>query len=323
MQALDSIPSHQLLSRKNQVATWAKQAARVVTALAVSPDRTVIAGGTDDGYLVLWNSVTGEVMHSLTAHRDYIEAVTFSPDGASLATSGDDNVTCVWNVMTGERIHTLNRQLRVNYLAFDPSTLLLVGTTFDSVVYWDATKGAQVDRRTLGNSSVYTTSMSPDGTLAIGLLDDTVVVIGKDQTSHSFKAGDLVQCCAVSEELLITLERYKNRNRLVRWRQVDHTFARSDVAAPQEPYEPVIVADNGPAATIAFATSNDEIVLLSLDEDSTPRICGTDADSISALATSPDATMLVSASAAGTVHVRELSTGKVVLRLVPQVHVRQ
>jgi len=80
---------------------------------AVSPDSTVIAGGTDDGYLLIWDAATGDLRHSLTAHRDYIADLVFTLDGTRLVTSGGDCVACVWDLASGQRLHTLVHHQRL------------------------------------------------------------------------------------------------------------------------------------------------------------------------------------------------------------------
>jgi WD40 repeat protein len=163
VRVLDSVPAQRLLDRKAQRATWAWSAARVVTALAVSPDNVVIAGGSDDGYLLFWDATTGELRHSLAAHRDRVRAVAFSPDGTKLVSSAEDNITCVWDRASGERIHTLEQKRLVSYLAFEPGTGLLIGATYDGLVYWELSDGAQIQRRTFGNSAILSANISLDG----------------------------------------------------------------------------------------------------------------------------------------------------------------
>src|SRR5213079_1504995 len=107
LQRLETIPAQQLLSRRAWSADWASAAARAVTALAVSPDNTVIAGGTDDGYLFVWDASTGDLRHSVVAHRDYIEDLVFTLDGTRVVTSGRDGITCVWDLTSAERRHRL------------------------------------------------------------------------------------------------------------------------------------------------------------------------------------------------------------------------
>ncbi len=324
MQVLDSIPAQQLLNRKAHTAWWTSRAAREVTALAISSDNAVIAGGTDDGYLLLWDRRTGGLLHSLAAHRDSIEAVAFSPDGTRIVTAGADSVTCVWDPMSGQPVHKLDHQQWVSYLAFEPGTGLLTGVASDSVLYWNISDGTQVDRRKIGESVVRSASMSPDGTLVIGFFDHSVVVIRGDHTLHPVKTGDLVVCCALNEGLFVSLEKDKDRQRrLVRWRQSDNGLIGSNLSVPQEPWQPVVVVDYESAPKIIFTTLDDEILLLSLDGDFPPRICGKHEGGISTFAISPDTATLVSASGAGTVHVHDLRTGKLLLRLVPQIQAKE
>lgn len=320
MQVLASVPAPQFLNRKAQSAGWARQAARVVVALAVSPDNLVIAGGTDDGHLLLWDAGTGELRQSWAAHRDSVEALAFSPDSTRLITAGSDGVARVWDPRSGQSIHALYHQHTMAHLAVDPTTGLLVVATSNGLNYWNLAEGERVKQRTFDNTGIYSMSMSPDGTLVIGCLDNAIVVVRGDQTLDTVKTktGELMRCVALNEGLLVSLEMDKNNQyRLARWHRSDNGLVSSVLATPWEPHPPVVAADHGSTAKIVFATARNEIALLSLDEELPPRILSDHTDTISALAVSSDRAILVSASQAGTVQVREVSTGKLLLRLVP------
>lgn len=319
VQVLESIPAQQLLSRKVQTAIWASPAARVVSALAISPDSAVIAGGTDDGYLMLWCAATGELRQAWSAHRDTISALVFTQNGIGLVSAGDDNKVSVWDSESGALIRTLDEPQRLSFLAFEPHSGLLVGAAFDALVYWDVNEAVRVKRRSLGNSFISSASMSRDGTVAVGLFDNSTVVLGGDGKPQATRAdGALVAVCALDQERLISLEIDSESNyRLVSARSVAGVWTRSMLELPDEPYPPLTVVDGGPAAVLVLADAEDDIVVLSL-ADLSRRSCGKHRG-VSTVAISPDRERLVSASRAGTVHVRDFVTGKLQSRLVPAV----
>src|SRR5262245_50755188 len=61
--------------------------ARVV-ALAFSPDGKMLASGSDDATIKLWDVTTGKERATLKGHVGGICSVAFSPDGGTLASVG-------------------------------------------------------------------------------------------------------------------------------------------------------------------------------------------------------------------------------------------
>jgi hypothetical protein len=108
-------------------------------------------------------------------------------------------------------------------------------------------------------------------------------------------------CCALNGGQLISLKLNKNDDfHLVRWSDRNGRLVSSSLPLSWEPRPPVIVADYGLVPTVIFTTSNDEIVVVRLDDDFSAHICGNDAGRIATLAVSSNRALLVSASKAGT-----------------------
>ncbi len=63
-----------------------------VLSVAMSPDRFIIASGSRDGTVKLWNLETGECLCSLAG----CNPVAFSPDGQTLVTGGDGGEVLIW-----------------------------------------------------------------------------------------------------------------------------------------------------------------------------------------------------------------------------------
>ncbi len=66
--------------------------------LAFSPDGTLLACGSDDCTIKLWNSVTGELISIFTGHLCSVKSLTFSPDGNTLASGSDDGTVRFWDI---------------------------------------------------------------------------------------------------------------------------------------------------------------------------------------------------------------------------------
>ncbi len=134
----------------------------VVNSVVFSPDGSTIASvsGHWQAYkavwsvgeeICLWSAQTGELLKTLTGHKDVVSSVVFSPDGNYIV-SGDwyhslydtsggawSGEIRVWNTHTGELIKTLTGHTGgVSSMAFSPDGKTLAsGRTDGTILLWD------------------------------------------------------------------------------------------------------------------------------------------------------------------------------------------
>ena len=80
---------------------------KAVNTVAISPDNQILASGSDDNTVVLFNLKTKRTTHKLTGHSDSVISICFSPDSLILASGSADDTIKLWHVKTGELLHTL------------------------------------------------------------------------------------------------------------------------------------------------------------------------------------------------------------------------
>ena len=68
------------------------------SALDFSPDGLILACGSKDSTIKLWNSLTGELIATFTGHQGSVYTLTFSPDGNTLASGSADGTVQFWNI---------------------------------------------------------------------------------------------------------------------------------------------------------------------------------------------------------------------------------
>jgi len=74
--------------------------------VAISSDGSLVASGSHDRTVRIWDIRTGHCLQVLEGHSNCVWSVAFSPDGKTIASGGDDGTTKLWNAETGECIET-------------------------------------------------------------------------------------------------------------------------------------------------------------------------------------------------------------------------
>ena len=145
---------------------------RNLKSMAFSPDGTILAAGSDDLTIKLWNMAEGELITTLEGTGGPVTSIAFSPDGTLLASASNiRGIVALWDVVKGELITTLEGHTRqVTSVAFSPDGTLLASASRDETIrLWDMatpTKtpivlGEEVEFVSFGFTSV---AFSPDGT---------------------------------------------------------------------------------------------------------------------------------------------------------------
>ncbi|MGF1512093.1 MAG: protein kinase [Elainellaceae cyanobacterium] len=150
-----------------------------VNDLALSLDQTLLASGSDDRTVKVWNLEQGRAVQSIPTQGDRIQAVTFSPDGKWLISGDGDGDISIWDVSTGEQIESLvGHRGGVNDLKVTSDGRILGSAGADSTVrLWDLDTGEPIEVLKAHDSYVNAIAFTPDGkTLISGAADRTVRV---------------------------------------------------------------------------------------------------------------------------------------------------
>ncbi|QLE42135.1 protein kinase [Nostoc sp. C052] len=85
--------------------------------------RGILASGSWDNTIKLWDINTGKEIRTLTGHANWVNSVAFSPDGKFLASGSADCTIKLWQVGTGIEIQTLTGHSdAVSSVAYCPRT---------------------------------------------------------------------------------------------------------------------------------------------------------------------------------------------------------
>ncbi len=142
-----------------------------VYAVAFRPARRLLASGSIDMTVRLWDPATGEHRRTLTGHEGVVRCVAFSPDGRLLASGSDDMTVRLWDPATGEHRRTLKGHAGpVLSVAFSPDGRLLASGGGEkrldrSVRLWDPARGNRLGTLTDHPGGAGCVAFSPDGRL--------------------------------------------------------------------------------------------------------------------------------------------------------------
>jgi WD40 repeat protein/RNA polymerase subunit RPABC4/transcription elongation factor Spt4 len=119
-----------------------------VQSIDFSPDGSLLAIGSTNGELRIWDYQSEEVPNVVQGHQANVSAVAWSPDGSLLATGGFDEMVKIWDTSTWEVLYSIEVQYRdwyfneVESLAWSPKgDLLAIGSHTGVVHIWSRSQG--------------------------------------------------------------------------------------------------------------------------------------------------------------------------------------
>lgn len=163
----------------------------VISSIALSPDRQILASGGSDGSIVLWSLASVAPMsHTLIGHTAAVNSLAFSHDGQKLASGNADGTIILWDMETRQQFgQPFISTAAVNSIAFSPDDQTLASGHEDgTVVRWNLATFQRLnpilDSQT---TSVNGVAFSPDGeTLVSRSPDGTIMLWGAVKSSQPF-----------------------------------------------------------------------------------------------------------------------------------------
>ena len=151
--------------------------AESVLSVAFNPSGRLLASGSSDNTIHLWDVTSGRPVRLLTGHKAQVFSVAFSPNGAMLASASADHTVKLWDVAGGRALLTFaGHSDKVYSVAYSPDGNTLASASKDKTIkLWKVADGSEL--RTLAGHTgpVTTVAFSPDGQmLASGSEDGTI-----------------------------------------------------------------------------------------------------------------------------------------------------
>eukprot|EP00808_Paulinella_micropora_P027158 g16794.t1 len=239
-----------------------------VNAVACSPDGALVASGSSDKSIMVWDARSHRSLQVLQGHTDGVRSVAFSPDGKRLASGSENQSVRVWDLATGRSQELRKHTDWVSSVAFSPDGTLLASGSFDeSICLWRGETGEWVRSLQGHSGSVRSVAFSADGRQLASGSDDKSVRLWDVQTGQAIRTlqGHSDWVCSVAFSKLGLLASGSSDNTIRLWNA--------------ETGEEQVVLRGHTSGVLSVAWSPDGKRLASASEDSTLNIWEADGGS--------------------------------------------
>ncbi|XP_063249728.1 protein FAN isoform X2 [Prinia subflava] len=140
------VPGETLSNKKHHFELLAELEHDVsVNTIDLNAANTILASGTKEGTISVWDITTATVLHQLPCHSGTVFHAAFSPDSRHLLSTGEDCCFKVIDVQTGMLISSVTAEEPQRCFKWDGNTILS-GSQSGELLIWDLLGGKVIER---------------------------------------------------------------------------------------------------------------------------------------------------------------------------------
>ncbi|MEG4841346.1 protein kinase domain-containing protein [Microcoleus sp. B9-D4] len=176
-----------------------------VGSVAFSPDGLMLASGSKDKTIQIWDLATGKSLRTFPGDSSTIWSVAFDSNGTKLATGTGFWRVMLWDLKTGQVIRSLDHTASVWSVALSPDGQLVASGSGDKTTkISDAATGRLIQSFPDHTDFVYSVAFTPDGKSLVSASKDKKITVVDVTTGALLKTieghGDAVRSVAVSPD---------------------------------------------------------------------------------------------------------------------------
>jgi WD40 repeat protein len=141
-----------------------------------SPDGRMLASGSADRRIRLWNTDTGKIIYTFDGHQESVTAIEFMPNGKILVSASADRTIRFWDIEQKQLLKTIEaHEQKIHALAISPDGKSIISGSSDRTVRVRQLGTANQQIFSGHQDAVLTVAISPDGrTIASGAIDGII-----------------------------------------------------------------------------------------------------------------------------------------------------
>jgi len=132
-----------------------------ITSVSFSPNSENILTASKDGSVKLWNTVSGILLETISAHDGAVNDAIFSPSTGDILSIGNDSVARLWDTNGIHKHDFIGHKLPITSVVFSTCSKFIWTSSYDNTIKkWEVLSGILVHTYTGHRAPVLTLTLS-------------------------------------------------------------------------------------------------------------------------------------------------------------------